>query len=135
VAAHLADKAAPGFECPPDTGEDGFRRAHPMQRRIRKHRVELGVESKILPAHDTCIDAAGSRRGDHAVCRVDDNDCRPSGDNFLGQHIVAAARVEDPLTGGWGKELEHRCAKLRHEGRCLGITSSRPVPLGSDGHD
>ena len=74
VATHLADKAAPGFECPPDTGKDSFWRAHPMQRRIRKHRVELVVESEILPAGYTRIDAAGPRRGDHARRRVDGND-------------------------------------------------------------
>jgi hypothetical protein len=74
VAAHLADKAASGFERPADAGEDGIRRAHPMERRVREHRVELAVEGKALPAHDTRIDAAGPRRGDHVWRPVDGND-------------------------------------------------------------
>jgi len=45
-----------------------------MERRIRKHRVELVVENKMLPTHDTRIDAAGPRRGDHVWRRVDSND-------------------------------------------------------------
>ena len=105
-----------------------------MERSVREHRVELAVKSEILSRHDAGVDAAGSGRGDHVGCGIDGYDFSSRCDDLFGQHAIAAAEIENPLSSAWGQELEHRCAELGHEMRRLGIASSRPVLLGNFRH-
>jgi hypothetical protein len=69
VAAHLADKAAPGLSA-------GGRRqtasgGHPMQCCVREDRVKLAVEGQILAGHYPRVDAAGAGCRDHVGRRID----------------------------------------------------------------
>ena len=97
VTAHLADKAAPRPERPADASEDGFRRPHPMQCRVREYRVELAVEGQILAGHYPRVDAAGPGRRDHLGCGVDGDNRSAGRGDLLGQHAVATAQIEDAL--------------------------------------
>src|SRR5579864_5374217 len=52
VAAHLGDEPATRLQRPAHAGQHRLGRAHPMQRRIREHGIELVLESEALPRHD-----------------------------------------------------------------------------------
>jgi hypothetical protein len=97
VTAHLADKAAPRPERPADTGEDTFRRPHPMQRCVREYRVELAVKGQILAGHYPRVDTAGPGRSNHLGCGVDAYNRGARRGDLLGQHAVATAQIEDAL--------------------------------------
>ena len=77
--------------------EHGVVVAHPMQHRIRKHRVELLVKRQILRAHPPRIQPARGRRRDHLRRNVDPNDGGAGCRDPLGQRALAAPKIQDPL--------------------------------------
>ena len=97
MAAHLADKPAARLQCPIYAGEDRLGRPHPMQCRIREHRIEFAVERQVLSGHHAGVEAARLGRGDHVGGGVDRHDRGAGGGDLFGQHPVAAAEIEDML--------------------------------------
>jgi hypothetical protein len=129
VPTHLGDKAPARLERAGDTGEHRLLRAHPVQRRVGEHRVELALESEALTRHDPRVEALRLGGGDHVGRSVDRDDDSPAGGDLRGQHAVAAAEIEDALARLGVEQLDHRRAESWHEMRGRGVTLRRPMLL------
>jgi hypothetical protein len=109
VAAEFSHEAAAGLERTEDGGDSRIRIAHPVQHGVREDRIELRIE--------------GQRGGIHHA-RVNPSPTRSS--HHLGRRIVAAADIEDPLTGPRRQARENVRAQRGHERRVLFVLLGIP---------
>ncbi len=122
-----ATNRPPGFNARWTPASTASARAHPMQCRVREHRVELAGEGQVLGCHHPGVETARAGGGDHVGGGVDRDHHRTGGGDLFGQHAIAAAEIENPLARHGRQQFEHRCAERRHEMRGLGIALRRPV--------
>jgi hypothetical protein len=115
VATEFPDKPSAGSECAVNALEHPVLVAHPVQRRVREHRVELLRECQRLAVHHTHVEPARSGSLDHVDRAVDADDSGTAAGQFLGEHTIAASEVQDALTRLRIEELEHRGSKRRYE--------------------
>ena len=127
VPAELGDEAAARLQRAMHPGEHRVVIAHPVQRRVRKHRVEFALERQTLRDHDSRVDSARRRGGDHLRGRVDADNRRTGGDNLLSERTFAAADVENPLSDLGIQELEDCGAERRHVRRIGPVGFARPA--------
>jgi hypothetical protein len=93
-----------------DACEDAVRLAHPVQRRVAEHRIELVVERERLTVPDPRIDPARAGGCDEGRTAVDPDDATAGGSELGRQDAVATTQIEDPLAGPWVQEVDDRGA-------------------------
>ena len=114
-AAELADEPAPVPKRAADPGNDLVGRRHPVQRRIREHRIEFILECQGVAGHHPGIQPPGPRRLHLVGAGVDTDHLGPGGGNFFGQRSVAASQIENPLARPRRQQFENRRAEIGNE--------------------
>ncbi len=131
LAAHFPGEAAAGLERSEYPCRDRFLVEHPVQCRIGENGVELGVEMHVRGIDGQRIQALRAGCADHVEAVVDPGHLGPALGDFLRQHPVAAADVEDPLAGLRVEQIERRHSQLGHERTDPGII--RRIPAAGRG--
>jgi hypothetical protein len=112
---------------PVDAGNHVLWPAHPVQRRIGEHRVELVLEGKRMAVHLLHFEALCSSCGDTSSLKSAPSTSAPRVGDLLRQHTVAAAEVEDAFALPRRQEIEHRTGKLGDETAFQGIVVGLPA--------
>ncbi len=102
-----------------------------MQCRVGEGRVERFAELKLGCIHQPRVEPFGPSCADHAEAVIDPDDV---GAHFLDlerQRPVAAADIEDVLSGLRVEQVERRLTQRRHKAANAGVISR--IPLRSRG--
>ena len=94
-----------------------FQVAHPVQRRIAEHRIELLREREAAAVHDAGVETASTRGGHHRLAGIDADDGRPRLRQSRRQCAVAAPEIENALVRPRREQIQDRQSQLRHKGR------------------
>ena len=127
MAAKFAGEAAVRAKRPVDAGNHVLWPAHPVQRRIGEHRVELVLEGKRMAVHLLHFEALCSSFGEHLLAQIGAKHVGAARGDLLRQHTVAAAEVEDAFALPRRQEIEHRTGKLGDETAFHGIVFGLPA--------
>jgi hypothetical protein len=97
-----------------------------MKRRIGKNGVELSIEIQRLAIYQPGVEATRPR-GIHQFGTGIGADHIAAGGQLFRQGTVTAAEIQDALSRTWGKQIDHRQAKIRDEPGIFRITASVPL--------
>jgi hypothetical protein len=101
--------------------------AHPVQRRIGEHRVELILEGKRMAVHLLHLEALGGSGGEQLLAQIGAKHVGAARGDLLREHAVAAAKVEDALALHRRQQIEHRAGKLGDETAFHGVVVGLPA--------
>ena len=123
----LADEAAARTKRTGHAGNHQMGLAHPMERGIGEHRVELGDEIERVAVDLADVEPLHARHGEQLVAQIDAEDVRAERLDLGRERAVAAAEIEDALAGLGAKHAEYGTGKLLHEAAVLGVVGRRPA--------
>ena len=125
MTAELADEAATGLERAMHTRNHELWPAHPVQYRIDS--IELALEGQRMAVNPLHLNALGSSSGQQLLGEIGAKNIGARSGDLLGQHAVAAAKVEDPLAALGRQQVDSGTGKLGDETPLVGIVVSRPA--------
>lgn len=126
LSTHFADETTFRTECPANAVDHPIRLTHPVQRRVREHRVERVRKGKCMSVDHPDIQAAPPCRGSHVGGRVNaDDECAGRGD-LLAQHPVAATEIENAFAGPRVEQCQNVGAQGRNVAGVFGVGVGRP---------
>ena len=111
-------------------GDHQMRLAHPMQRRIGEHRVELGDEIEGMAVDLADSEALHPRDGEQLVAEIDAEHIGARCLDLGGQRAIAAAKIENPFARLGAEHAEHRSGQLLHEAAVPRIVGGGPALHG-----
>ena len=127
MTAELADEAAVWPKGPRHAGDHEFWPAHPVQRGIGEHRIELVLERKGVAVDPLHRESTGGGGFEQLLGEIGAKDLGPGSGDRLGQHAVAAAKIENALAPPWREHVEHGLGQVGDEASVAGIAVRRPA--------
>ena len=134
VTAELADEAAARAKRAVDAGDHELGPAHPVERRIGEHRVELILEGKRMAVDLLHLEALGGGSGEQLLAQI--------GAKHIGAAARRSLRVSTPSPQPRSRmrspfarrqQVEHGTGKLRDETAFHGIVVGRQRCTGFGG--
>jgi hypothetical protein len=127
MTAKFAGEAAARAKRPVDACDHELGPAHPVQRRIGEHRVELILEGKRMAVHLLHLEALGGSGGEQLLAQIGAKHVGAARGDLLREYAVAAAKVEDALALHRRQQIEHRTGKLGDETAFHGVVVGLPA--------